>query len=257
MSSVIKVEEVAPGIVTIILNRPEKRNALNVELLEGIDTALDKIHLHDHNRVIILQGAGPVFCAGLDLNELADQTLVDKSTSALFRALHKLYSSPLVTISAMHGAAVAGGAGFVSVCDIAIAARGSVIGYPEVRRGLVGALIMPILQRQVSEHHMKEILLLGELYDAEKAAKMGLLNAVYAPEELASNALRLAKLALKGAPIAIAQTKHMIDQLYPSSTLDNLKKAYAHHLDMRVTHEALEGSKAFLEKRLPSWDISE
>src|SRR5205807_10565833 len=120
-------------------------------------------------------------------------------------------------IAAVHGAAVAGGAGIMSACDFIVAAEKTKIGYPEVRRGLVAGLVMTFLRRQVGERSTRELVLGGELIDAERAREIGLVNRVVARDELMNEAHKFADSILQGAPNAIAQTKRLIEELWSTS----------------------------------------
>src|SRR5207247_2140883 len=124
-----------------------------------------------------------------------------------------VYQVPQVTIAAVQGAAIAGGAGLMSACDLVVASQEARIGYPEVRRGLVAALVMTLLHRQVHERDARELLLLGELISAERALRMGLISRVVPSEHLMEEALSLARTALQGGPQSIAQSKKVLDEL--------------------------------------------
>src|SRR5438876_6909589 len=137
----------------------------------------------------------------------------------------------LVTIAAVHGAAVAGGAGIMSACDFVVAAERTKIGYPEVRRGLVAGLVMTFLRRQVGERNMRELLLGSELIEAEHAKEIGLVNRVVTQDQLMSEALKLAESALRGAPGALCQTKRLIDDLWWRSVKQDVDLALKYHME--------------------------
>jgi methylglutaconyl-CoA hydratase len=141
----------------------------------------------------------------------------------------------------------------MSACDVVVATREARIGYPEVKRGLVAALVMTLLRRQVPERDARELLFLGDLISAERAREMGLVNRVVAEGELAQETLALARKVLRGAPAAIAHTKKVLDELCPASFNQELDQALLHHLSGRASSEAREGIAAFLEKRDPNW----
>ena len=172
------------------------------------------------------------------------------------RVLRAVYQVPQVTIAAVQGAAIAGGAGLMSACDVVVAAQDARIGYPEVRRGLVAALVMTLLHRQVRERDARELLLLGELISSERARQMGLVNRIVSTEHLMEEAMSLARTALQGGPQSIAQTKKVLDELWPSSFNQELDETLLHHLSARNSSEAREGVAAFLEKRTPKWQPS-
>jgi methylglutaconyl-CoA hydratase len=241
-------------VTTLILNRPDKRNALNVELVTRLSTAIAAAEADATQRVLVLRGAGPVFCSGLDLAEAAQPGRAEASAEGVAVALGTLSTTRLVTIAAVHGAAIAGGAGLMSACDFAIATRDAKFGYPEVRRGIVPALIMTFLRRQLRERDAREILLLGKLFDAAHAHAIGLLNRVVADEAaLETEVQTIVSSLLQGAPQAVSETKKLLAELWPVPVVDDLERAHAHHLSSRNSGEAREGVAAFNEKRAPSW----
>ena len=242
------------GPTTVVtLNRPEKRNALSIELLEALCTAIARAEADASQRVLVLRGAGTAFCAGLDLTEAADASRAHASATLIARALQMLSNSRLATIATVHGATLAGGAGLMSACDFAIAATDTRIGYPEVRRGLVAGLVMTFLRRQLRERDVREILLTGEIFSGERAREIGLVNRVVPVEELMTETGKIADAVLAGGPEAIANTKKLLAGLWPRSVQDDLDQALAFHLTARNSAEAQEGIAAFHEKRLPRW----
>src|SRR5438309_11269891 len=170
---VVLVEKQSPQITVLTLNRPERRNSLTIELLNELIAAIKMASDQPDERVLILRGAGAAFCTGLDLKEAADQTKSQATAEMVAETLITLAETRLVTIAAVHGAAVAGGAGIMSACHFVVAAEKTKIGYPEVRRGLVAGLVMTFLRRQVGERNMRELVLGGELIDAERACAIG------------------------------------------------------------------------------------
>jgi methylglutaconyl-CoA hydratase len=250
---VVLVEKQTPQTTVVTLNRPERRNALTLEVLNELNVAIKAAAEQPQERVLILRGAGAAFCTGLDLKEAADQTKAHATAEMVANTLVTLSQTRLVTIAAIHGAAVAGGAGIMSACDFVIAAERTKIGYPEVRRGLIAGLVMTFLRRQVGERNMRELLLGSELIDAERAKKIGLVNRVVAQEDLMNEAQKFAESVLQGAPDALAQTKRLIDELWWRSVKDDVDLALRYHLQARESSEAREGIAAFNEKRKPSW----
>ena len=250
---VVLIEKQSPQITVVTLNRPERRNALTLELLRQLCAAIKVASDEPQNRVIILRGAGAAFCTGLDLKEAADQTKAHATAEMVANTLIAVSQTHLVTIAAVHGAAVAGGAGIMSACDFVVAAERTRIGYPEVRRGLVAGLVMTFLRRQVSERNMRELLLGSELIYAERANEIGLVNRVVAQNDLMPEALKFAASVLQGAPGAVAQTKRLIDELWWRSVKDDVDLALKYHMQARESDEAREGIAAFNEKRKPKW----
>jgi methylglutaconyl-CoA hydratase len=250
---VVLIEKQTPQITVVTLNRPERRNALTLELLNELNAAIKVASEQPQERVMILRGAGVAFCTGLDLKEAADQTKAHATAEMVANTLITLSQTRLITIAAVHGAAVAGGAGIMSACDFVIAAEGTKIGYPEVRRGLVAGLVMTFLRRQVSERNMRELLLGSELINAERAREIGLVNRVVAQEDLMSEAQKFGESALQGAPDALAQTKRLIGELWWRSVKEDVDLALKYHLQARESSEAREGIATFNEKRKPTW----
>ena len=249
----ILIEKQTPQVTVLTLNRPERRNALTIELLTELTAALKIASDEPHERVLILRGAGAAFCTGMDLKEAADHSKAHATAEMVANALMAISQSRLVTIAAVHGAAVAGGAGIMSACDFVVAAQGTRIGYPEVRRGLVAGLVMTFLRRQVGERNIRELLLGSELIDAEQAKQIGLVNRVVPLDELMTEAQRFAQSVLQGAPGALAQTKRLIEELWSSSVSEDIRVALKYHMQAREAGEAREGIAAFNEKRKPKW----
>jgi methylglutaconyl-CoA hydratase len=250
---VVLIEKQTPQIRTIVLNRPERRNALTLDLLNELSAAVKVASDQPEERVLILRGAGAAFCTGLDLREAADHTKAHATAEMVARTLITLSQTRLITIAAVHGAAVAGGAGIMSACDFVVAAERTKIGYPEVRRGLVAGLVMTFLRRQVGERNMRELLLGSELIDAERAKEIGLVNRVVAKDDLMNEAQKFAQSVLQAAPGALTQTKRLIEELWWRSVQDDVDLALKYHLQARESSEAREGIAAFNEKRPPTW----
>ena len=249
---VVLIERQTPQITLVTLNRPERRNALTLELLTELVGAIKVASDEAHERILILRGAGAAFCTGLDLKAATLQN-AHATAEMVAKALLALSQTRLVTIAAVHGAAVAGGAGIMSACDFVVAAEGTKIGYPEVRRGLVPGLVMTFLRRQIGERNMSELLLGSELIAAERAREIGLVNRVVSQENLMSEAQRFADSVLQGAPGALAQTKRLIEELWWRSVKEDVDLALKYHMQARESHEAREGIAAFNERRAPNW----
>jgi len=250
---VVLIEKQSPQITMVTLNRPERRNALTLELLNELVAAIKVSSDQTSERVLILRGAGAAFCTGLDLKEAADPKKAHATAEMVANTLVALSQTRLITIAAVHGAAVAGGAGIMSACDFVVAAEKTKIGYPEVRRGLVAGLILTFLRRQVGERDIRELLFGSELIDAERAREIGLVNRVVPRGDVMSEAQKFAESVLQGAPEAIAQTKRLIEELWSSSVKEDVDLALKYHMQARESAEAQEGIAAFNEKRKPKW----
>lgn len=251
--SVLLVEKQSSQVTTLTLNRPERRNALTIELMQELRRAIDACTLDKACRILLLRGAGKAFCTGLDLQAAANEADAHAIAENVAEMLLALAETRLVTIALVHGAAVAGGAGLMSACDFVIAAEKTKIGYPEVRRGLVASIVMTFLRRQLRERDARELLLASELISAERGCEIGLVNRVVAYDDLTRAAEELARSILQGAPGALQNSKRLLAELWPTSVRQDIERALQNHLAARGSEEAREGIAAFNEKRPPRW----
>lgn len=242
------------GVAIIELNRPEKRNALNIPLMEELLAAIEEANGNDAVRVICLTGAGPAFCSGLDLEVARDQEGIEMSADLLMRLFLTLHHSLKVTLASVQGAAIAGGLGLAIVCDIAIGEEDAKFGLPEVRRGLVPAVIIAFLRRLIPERRLRELVLTGRLVDAKRAYEIGLISEVVKSGTLKKRTDEVIGELLKGAPGAIFHTKTLLDQLHAQTIEEALCVAEHAHRLSRESPEGLEGINAFFEKRPPNWE---
>lgn len=250
----VAVEIVRPGVATVTLDRPERRNALSIELLGSLVDSLDALARDGTTRVAILRGAGPVFCAGLDLAEAARPELVEASARGVAAALAALRRPELVTIAALHGGAYAGGAGLAAACDVAVGTADLEIGFPEARRGLLPALVCDVMRVKVRAGDLAELFLVGDPIDAVRAREIGLLQRIVPAEKLLDEALAVAASILAGGPETIRRTKALLDATYAGGVSGSgADHAIRDHLAGRRSAEADEGLRAFLEKRPPAW----
>lgn len=247
------------GTATVItLERTDKRNALSRALIADLRVAFEGTRDNDRVRTVILAARGPVFCAGMDLSELQESLDRPKEGSPVWNDALQLahlydliYTLPKPTIAAVQGPAVAGGAGLVSVCDLAIAAPAASFGYPEVRRGLVAAMVMPHLLRHVGERMARYLLLTGELVDAQTAQAAGFINEIVEPANLMPRALALATSLAAGGPVALAKTKNFLHLFSRQAvSVDEAAKGSA---EPRLTDECQQGLRAFFAKQAPPW----
>lgn len=253
MSDLIQVETLERGIVSVTLNRPDRRNALSIDLLDLLCTEIERLANNSTHRVVILRGAGLVFSAGLDLREAADGSLIERSAEAVSRALDLLRASPLVMIAAVQGGAFAGGAGLMAACDVVIAAVDAKIGFPEARRGLLPALICGVLMHKVREGDLRELFLVGDPIDAIRAQQVGLVQRVVPAERLQDEALSIARAVVAGGPNTIRQTKALLNATFEQTDDSPGPNLIETHLAARHSDEAREGLAAFAEKREPNW----
>ena len=257
-SLVLYEVDAATGAACLTINRADRRNALSRALIEALAAAFARAAADAAVRSVILTGAGSVFCAGMDLAELqesldkgAQETPVWDDALRLARLYDQIYRLPKPTVAAVNGVAVAGGAGLVSVCDLAVAAEGAKFGYPEVRRGLVAAMVMPHLLRHVGERTARYLLLTGELINAEEALRTGLVNAVAPAAETMARAKQWARALAEGGPNALAQTKELLTQFSRQAT--SVTEAARASAAPRLTEECKQGLEAFFAKRPVPW----
>ena len=247
----IILERISPAVSRLVLNRPQRRNALSIALMRQLRSVLIAAAADESLRVILMRGAGPAFCAGLDLEEAAADEL-HHSAGVVAECLRALVAVPAVTVAVVHGAAMGGGAGIMAACDHVVAEENAKIGFPEVRRGLVAALILAFLRRQLRDRDLRELLLGGGVISAEKALAIGLVNRVVPSGTGDAGALEFVREVLQGAPGAIARTKTLLARSGDSIDRE-IETALHSHLEARASDEAKEGIAAFLEKRPPRW----
>jgi methylglutaconyl-CoA hydratase len=258
MSEPLALYELRPPAAVVTLNRPDKRNALSRGLIAALADAFRRAADDAEARCVILTGAGNVFCAGMDLAELAE-SLSQAATPAsvwddalrLANLYDLIYRLPKPTVAAVNGPALAGGAGLVTVCDLAVAAAEARFGYPEVRRGLVAAMVMPHLLRHVGERTARYLLLTGDLIDAQEAARCGLVNSVAPTGEVMARATAWARSLAEGGPQALAATKDLLGRFSRQAlSIEDASRASA---APRLSDECRAGLEAFFAKRPVPW----
>ena len=255
MNSLLQIE-IDFGIASLTMSRPDKRNALSRDLISELGLAFDQLQANEAVRCVILSGAGSVFCSGADLDELrstlsANPEVIWQDAQRLNALFDTIYSFPKPTIAAINGSAVAGGAGLVTACDLALSVPEAKFGYPEVRRGLVAAMVLPHLLRHVGERMARYLLLTGELIDSAAALRSGLINQVVPAEDLMTTAKSWATSCLQGGPKSLESTKRLLRGLHHSAfPSEDLARESA---QPRFGEECKEGLAAFFEKKLPPW----
>lgn len=211
-------EHAAAGVLTLTLDRPDKRNALSGAMVEALHAALERTELDADVRVVVVRGAGKDFCAGADLDELlasADRSPADNEASALRlgAALTRIRALPKPVVAVVQGRALAGGLGLVTACDLAIAGAGAQLGYPEIQRGFVPAMVMTLLRRATGEKAALDLVLTGRLLTALDARALGLIARVVPDADLEREATALVATLATASPSALALTKQLFYQL--------------------------------------------
>jgi len=243
---------VEDGVAVITLNRPGAKNAINQAVAEAMDKTLDEIESRDDVRVVILTGAGGSFCAGMDLKAfVAGEKVVtdDKGFAGFVQA--KL-SKPV--IAAIEGYALAGGCELALSCDLIVAANNAKFGLPEVKRGLAaGAGGLLRLPRQLPYRVAMELALTGDMANAQRMYDLGLINRLVNPGDVMSGALELARTIAANAPMSLRVTKAVIARQQDWS-LDEMFDRQGELIGpVMQSEDAIEGSRAFAEKRAPVW----
>jgi methylglutaconyl-CoA hydratase len=217
VASTVAVESSA-GVLSVTLDRPEKRNALSAATIEALHASLDRADLDAEVRVVLLRGAGQDFCAGADLEELlasaglppGDNEAAAARLGALFTRIRTL---PKPVVAAVQGRALAGGAGLATACDIVLAGSGAQLGYPEIQRGFVPAMVMTILRRICGEKGAMDLVLTGRLVGSDEARALGLVSRVVPDDRLAAESRSLTAGLAEASPSALAFTKQLFMQL--------------------------------------------
>lgn len=241
-----------PGLIIITINRPDQRNAVNRAVSYGVCAAIDELDARDDLRVGILTGAGGNFCAGMDLKAfLRGETIRVEGRGILGIALTPP-RKPL--IAAVEGYALAGGFEAVLACDLTVAARNAQFGLPEVKRGLAaaaGGLLR--LPRLLPPRIAMELALTGDLLSAERAAALGLVNALCAPGEALAQAKQLAARIIANAPLSVAASKRVLVEQQDWSLDERFARQQALTDPVQSSADAREGAAAFAEKRPARW----
>jgi enoyl-CoA hydratase/carnithine racemase len=242
MADEVLVSDEQEGVRILTLNRPEKRNALNTALTRAIVVALEAADADDGVRAIVLRGAGRGFCAGADISEFKDLT-IDQAEKVAERAVvsHRMYScfrslkKPVV--SAVHGAALGGGAAIALACDMTVVSDDLQIGFPEIRHSIIPALIMPILQRQIPMKIAFDLISSGRVLGAGEANELRIVNRVVASDALVAAAMKIAGSWAKASPQAMAAVKSLFYRVADLSFQDAMQAGREENIRMRGFRE--------------------
>ncbi len=240
--------EQAGGVARLTLNRPEKRNALSLGLLRDLQQELTRIEYDPAVRVVVLEGAGPVFCAGHDLSEMTGRSEAEyhelfSTCSAVMLQLRKL---PQPVIARIHGMATAAGCQLAAACDLAVAAEQARFATPGVKIGLFCTTPMVPLVRAIPEKMAMEMLLTGQPITAQRAYEIGLVNKVVPTEELD-------QILCASSPLTIQLGKQAFHRQLKMAEPDAYLDAVEVMTDNALKNDAQEGITAFLQKRPPQW----
>jgi methylglutaconyl-CoA hydratase len=246
--------ELRGGVARITLNRPDKRNALDGEIVAELKAAFSASASDDACRVVLLTGAGTDFCSGADLanlektaqNSVLDNMADARSTADLFLMMR---NHPRPVIAAVQGRALAGGCGIATACDIILAAQSAQFGYPEVNIGFVPAMVMAILRRSVSEKAAFELVVTGETVSAARAHDLGLVHRVFADDQFSSEVESyVVKLAAKSAS-AVMLSKRLLYNMDSMSFESALQAGVEINAIARQTEDCRKGVEKFLKEK--------
>ncbi|HZA98832.1 MAG TPA: enoyl-CoA hydratase/isomerase family protein [Gemmatimonadales bacterium] len=241
------------GVLMLTLNRPDKRNALNAELIDALHESLERADLNADVRVIVVRGGGKDFCAGADLDELlasVERSEAENEASALRLGtlFERLRALPKPVIAMVHGRALAGGAGLATACDLIVAAADAQVGYPEIQRGFAPAMVMALLRRIVGEKVALDLVLTGRVLQAEEAERAGLISRVVPPGELERATLGLAAELARTSGTALALTKRLFYELEGESLADGVARGARVNALARTTPDFRNAIARFLKK---------
>lgn len=249
------------GVASLTLNYPERRNALSGPLVKAFLAALIQVRDSDAVRLLVIRGAGDHFCAGADIQwmrSLAASSLEENKEDALHLAdlLHQLYHLPKPTIALVRGAAIGGGLGILSCCDLVIAEEKTQFAFTEVKIGLVPAVISPYVMAAIGVRQARRYFLTAETFFSHTALEMGLIHIV--SSDLEGTLSLYVKSFLKSGPCALGVTKELLS-LVACEPIGSalLEKTAEINARIRTSEEGREGLSAFLEKRRPLWEVSE
>jgi methylglutaconyl-CoA hydratase len=248
------------AVGTIILNRPDRRNALTRELIAELGEAFSDLHLEKKVRGVILTGAGSAFCAGMDLAQMAETSQLPtplsqwhEDAAAYCELLETMLRFPKPIIAAVNGPAVAGGVGLILASDVVIAAETTMLALPEPRRGIVAGMVAPLLAFRVGGAHAARLLLTASPVDVQEARRIGIVSEVVPVQQVWARAAEIVQDLRNSAPQAIQLTKKLLNESIGETLFTQLAAGAAASATARTTEAAKEGVAAFLEKRDPVW----
>ncbi len=248
-------------VAILTLNDPERANPLSPALAEALTGALEQAAADDTLRAVVLDGAGRHFSAGADLAALeavaagGDEAANRADSARLERLFAVLLGHPKLTVAAVHGAAIAGGCGLATACDLVVAGPSARFAYTEVMIGFIPALVSTFLTRRVAGHVARRLLLDPERLDAVHAHRLGLVDELVEEGEALTRAVAWAmSIAHKASPAALAATKALLNDTVAEGWRESLRRAAAANAEQRRHPECRRGVRTFLEtKRTPDW----
>jgi methylglutaconyl-CoA hydratase len=254
MSEPLLLQEESGAVLTLTLNRPEKRNALSGALVTALEEALERARNREEIRVILLRGAGTDFCAGADLAELEgmleatpEESLADAQRLGDLLMTMRGYPKPIVAV--VQGRALAGGCGLATACDLVLAREGAEFGYPEVHLGFVPAMVMAILRRKMLESQAFDLVATGRRISALEARQLGLVNRVFPDSEFLEGVTAFSRDLARRPPSALSLTKGLLYEQADLSVVEGVARGAEVNVEARSTEACREGVRKFLSER--------
>lgn len=258
-SDLVKIDSLPSGVVFVTINRPEKKNAFNAEVIAALHEAFETLQGADHVRAVIVRGAGGTFCAGADLNWMRDAAEWSESENrddamGLARMLKALHDVPALTVALVEGAAMGGGAGIVAACDMAVAVEGARFAFSEVRLGLIPATIAPYVVEAIGARRARQLFLTANVFEADYAAHTGLIDLIIGQDQIDEFITMVTDGLMANAPGAMGDAKRLVHDVAGREIDGRLMEDTAKRIARaRISAEGQEGVRAFLDKRTPSW----
>lgn len=247
------------GVATVTLNRPDRNNAYNEELINGLHAGMDALGSVPNLRAVIIRGNGKHFQAGADLKWINSVRVGSReeniaASRATSMAVDRLNRLPLPTVALVQGFCVGGGTGILAACDVVIAEETAKFAISEVRWGLTASIIFPQLNDAIGVRQVRRYALTGERFDAAEAKRIGLVHEVVAPGGLAEAGEKIVSSLLENAPAGIAETKQLaLAHAFGDVGGGTFESLVANHAAKRQSDEAVEGLASFAEKRAADW----
>jgi methylglutaconyl-CoA hydratase len=247
------------GMVILSLNRPEKRNALDGHLISQLLHAIQSASQRSTTRMLLIHGIGDHFCSGADINWMKHISLASQNNNLndariLSRLMYQLHIFPRPTIVMAHGVTLGGGLGLLAACDIALAASDANFEFSEIKIGLIPAIISPYIISAIGERAARYYFLSGKRFNSEEAERIGLIHQILPHEDYQAAGLAFTHSLNAYSPLALHTAKQFVRQIAHSPITEELAELTADRLaNLRVSPEAQEGLRAFLEKRSPKW----
>lgn len=255
----VQLEKDPRGFATLWLDRPEKNNAFNAEMIRELVLAIDQVQSDENLRFLLLRGRGKHFSAGADLAWMQQSAKLDLEANLtdareLAEMMYSLYHLKLPTLAVVQGAAFGGAVGLIACCDMAIGAHDAQISLSEVRIGLAPAVISPFVVKAIGERATRRYSMTGERFSGERARELGLLSETYAAEALDDSLSGWIDTLLLNSPQAMRASKDLMREASSASVSPALRRYTENAIaQIRVSPEGQEGLNAFLQKRKPNW----